>query len=214
MRSYQAVIWDWNGTLLDDVGLCLLIVNELLADHGVPSLSSERYREIFDFPARLYWERAGLDLSRVDFQTISSRFCERFEDQLRETALHPDAASILSSVREFGIAQYLVSNTEQAALIRLVEYYELSGHFEALQGMPNTLAEGKLAAGSSLIHDFSLDPDTTLMVGDTIHDAEVARELGVDCVLVASGHQARSRLEGLGCPVVDSLSGLQPVLGA
>ncbi len=200
--------------MLDDVELCLVIVNELLADHGVPSLSRNRYREIFDFPVRLYWERAGLDLGRVDFQAISSRFCERFEDRLHETALHAHAAPVLRSIRQFGIAQYLLSNTEHAALIKLVDHYELSGHFEALQGMSNTLAEGKLAAASALVDDFALDPGTTLMVGDTSHDAEVARELGVDCVLVAIGHQARRRLEGLGCQVVDSLADLQSAVSA
>ena len=55
MKKYETVIWDWNGTLLDDVTLSLSIVNELLLEHNIPILTRERYREIFDFPVRLYY---------------------------------------------------------------------------------------------------------------------------------------------------------------
>jgi phosphoglycolate phosphatase len=214
LETYKTVIWDWNGTLLDDVELCLSIVNELLADYDLPALTKARYQEIFDFPVRLYWERAGLDLERVDFQTVSSRFCERFECRLPSASLYPGATRVLHSARDAGISQFLLSNTEQTALTRLVAHYELSAHFDSVKGMRDTLAEGKLAGGSALLRAHSLDPDATLMVGDTSHDAEVARELGVDCVLIAQGHQAAGRLEGRGCVVVDSIGDLPALLRA
>jgi phosphoglycolate phosphatase-like HAD superfamily hydrolase len=52
-----------------------------------------------------------------------------------------------------------------------------------------------------------------LLVGDTAHDAEVARELGVDVVLVAGGHQSRKRLEATGELVVDGIEALFGVEG-
>jgi phosphoglycolate phosphatase len=89
MKNYDTVIWDWNGTLLDDVALSLSIVNELLFEHNLPRLSRERYGEIFDFPVRLYYERAGLDLTLVNFETISGEFCSRFEARLKSAPLFP-----------------------------------------------------------------------------------------------------------------------------
>ncbi len=68
MRGYASVIWAWNSTLLDDVDLSLGIVNELLSDHGVPPLTLSRYKDIFDVPVSLYWERAGLDLNGEERQ--------------------------------------------------------------------------------------------------------------------------------------------------
>jgi hypothetical protein len=64
------------------VVLALTVVNELLTEYGVPTLTSSRYKEIFDFPVLLYYKRAGLDLERHDFHGISEKFCSRFEERL------------------------------------------------------------------------------------------------------------------------------------
>jgi len=201
MKRYDAVVWDWNGTLLDDVDLCLVVVNEVLADYGAPALSRERYLDIFDFPARLYWKRAGLNLDRIDFNEVSARFRELFENQLSRANLQPGTLHILGLVHRAGIRQFLISNTEHSALARMTESYGLTAFFDAIQGMDTGLADGKLPAARLILERFSLDPSRVLLVGDTSHDAEVARKLGAACVLVAEGHQGPGRLRGLGVPV-------------
>src|SRR5215471_1095283 len=85
--KYESVIWDWNGTLLDDVVLAVEIVNDLFQEHGVGRLTTEQYRELFDFPVTLYYERAGLDSNRHDFNMISERFCDRFEREFHRVSL-------------------------------------------------------------------------------------------------------------------------------
>jgi phosphoglycolate phosphatase len=67
MAAWTSVVWDWNGTLLDDVQLSLDIINEILSEQGITALTANRYREIFDIPASVYWERAGLDLHKIPF---------------------------------------------------------------------------------------------------------------------------------------------------
>ena len=56
------------------------------------------------------------------------------------------------------------------------------------------------------------DPARCLMVGDTDHDAETARAMGVRCILYAGGHQTRARLEATGCAVIDRLEDLPALL--
>ena len=218
MTRYEAVVWDWNGTLLDDVDLCLVVVNEILAEYEFPALSRRRYLEIFDFPARVYWERAGLNLGRIDFTEVSARFCELFEAQLSRAGLQLGSLDVLGLVRRAGIRQFLISNTEHPALARTTESYGLTAFFDDIQGMDTGLADGKLPAARLVLERFSLDPTRVLLVGDTTHDAEVARELGAACVLVAEGHQTRSRLQGYGVPVLASLrelsARLAPMLSA
>jgi phosphoglycolate phosphatase len=206
--KYESVIWDWNGTLLDDVDVALEIVNDLLEECGVPRLTTDRYREIFDFPVTLYYERAGLDFNRHDFNWISERFCNRFEREFDRVALFSSAPEILRAVRESGMRQFLLSGTEHYALHRMTSRRGALDFFDAAKGLHDNKAAGKHGAAQDMMEQFQLQPARTVMIGDTTHDADVARHLGVDCILVSSGHHSRDRLILKDCPVVDSLSAL------
>jgi phosphoglycolate phosphatase len=205
MKKYDTVIWDWNGTLLDDVTLSLSIVNELLSEHNIPKLTRERYREIFDFPVRLYYERAGLDLTRINFETISGEFCARFEARLLQAPLFPAVNRTLEAVDQSGARQFLLSSTEHRALNRMVSSFGLDGRFEAAKGLADGLAKGKLNAGLELLDQYQIKPQSAVLIGDTLHDAEVADALGVDCLLISSGHHSHERLSKLNHPVFSSL---------
>jgi phosphoglycolate phosphatase len=205
MKKYDTVIWDWNGTLLDDVTLSLSIVNELLSEHNIPKLTRERYREIFDFPVRLYYERAGLDLTRINFETISGEFCARFEARLQQAPLFPAVNRTLEAVDQSGARQFLLSSTEHRALNRMVSSFGLDGRFDAAKGLADGLAKGKLNAGLELLDQYQIKPQSAVLIGDTLHDAEVADALGVDCLLISSGHHSHERLSKLNHPVFSSL---------
>jgi phosphoglycolate phosphatase len=210
MRKYDAVIWDWNGTLLDDVDLVVRIVNELFTEYGVPSLTPCRYKQIFDFPVRLYYERAGLDFSKHDFRQVSEKFCARFEERVYTARLFSGVPRILETLRQAGVRQFILSGTEQQALHRMVGRYGLAALFDTARGLDDHLAAGKVDAGHDLVDRYQIETGRAVMIGDTAHDAEVARELGMECLLVASGHHSPERLSGLGFPVFDSLSALSP----
>jgi len=208
MKRYDCIIWDWNGTLLDDFTLALSVVNELLREYGVETLTPARYRQIFDFPVRRYYERAGLDLTRHDFREISEKFCSRFEARLHLIPLFPSASAVLRQTRAGGLRQYLLSGTEQHTLRRMTNHYGITELFEFAQGLDDHFAEGKLGAGRALLNQCEIQPDCAVMVGDTTHDAEVAKELGMDCILLSSGHHSYERLSTLGFPVFESLETL------
>jgi len=208
MKKYDSIIWDWNGTLLDDLVLALDVVNELLIEYGVPTLTTTRYKEIFDFPVRLYYERAGLDLGRHDFHQISEKFCTRFESRLHRARLFPEARTILDAANESGARQFILSGTEQDALDRMMNRFGLSTIIESAQGLPDKLASGKFVAGRQLVQRCQIESGRAVLIGDTSHDADVARELGMECLLVESGHHSRERLSRLGLPVFPSLDAL------
>lgn len=213
MSAPQAIVWDWNGTLLDDLELSVEIVNGLLDEHRLPPLTPARYRDLFDVPVHLYWERAGLDLARVDFAALSAEFCRRFEAGLDRARVFPDAPRLLAELRRSGKAQLLLSSTEERSLRRMVRAFGLAEAFDAIRGMPDTQARGKAHEGAALLRAAGVDRGRTVLVGDTAHDAEVARALEIECVLIATGHHTRERLEPLGWPVVGSHEALAAALG-
>lgn len=206
--KYDAIIWDWNGTLLDDVDVAVGIVNEVLAEYGVARLSTDRYRDVFEFPVTRYYERVGLDASRHNFDTISEKFCARFEAEFHRVPLFPDTTATLGAIRQSGVRQYLLSGTEHHSLQRMVQRAGALEFFTAAHGLDNMMVAGKQRAAEDLVRRYGLNPSSTIVIGDTTHDADMARHIGADCMLLASGHHSRDRLGAAKFPLFDSLSAL------
>jgi phosphoglycolate phosphatase len=208
LHAYETIVWDWNGTLLDDLDSCLEIANELFDERGLAALTREHYRTIFDFPVRLYYERAGLRLDDAAFRALSVEFCARFDARLERIPLFSRAAQLLQRLAACGTRQLVLSNSEQSSLTRQIERWGLGGLFEHVQGRSDTFATGKIEAGRALLARSGVSQARAVLIGDTLHDAAVAAELGLDCVLVAAGHQSAERLADASCRVVASLDQL------
>lgn len=83
-------------------------------------------------------------------------------------------------------------------------HWKLQEAFDGIHGMAHTLALGKVGGGRALLEAYALECRRTVFIGDATHDAEVARALGASCILLATGHQSRSRLAEAHCPVFDT----------
>lgn len=208
MQLYQHVIWDWNGTLLDDAHLCVDIMNGMLRKRGMPETDSSRYRQIFDFPVRDYYGKLGFDFAGETFESLAAEFCSEYDSRMQECLLHSDGMKMLDALHEVGVAQSLLSSTEQCALTDALRHFSVDRYFSEVVGQADRYATGKIAAGHLMIQRLDIDPGGTVLIGDTLHDHEVATALGIDCVLVCNGHHSRERLEGVHDWVIDSLAEL------
>ncbi|HVW20971.1 MAG TPA: HAD family hydrolase [Opitutaceae bacterium] len=208
LAGYRHLIWDWNGTLLDDLDLCVEVMNSLLAPRSLPLLDRARYRAAFDFPVRDYYARLGFDFRRESFEAVGAEFIATYERRRGECALHDGALSLLAAVQAGGATQSILSAYHRGALREFVGHFGLAPFFLRLNGPEDIYAHGKLELGRNWIRELGLPPAEVLMIGDTLHDAETARAMGVACVLVAAGHHAPERLRGAGVPVYSSLAAL------
>ena len=95
-----------------------------------------------------------------------------------------------------------------------MEERSLSGFFDELLGQSDIYARGKKETGLSYLKESGIDPASAVLVGDTLHDLEVAQAMGTRCVLCAAGHQSRARLEAAGVPVIGTLAELPACLAA
>lgn len=210
---YAHVVWDWNGTLLDDVDLARRVVDAMLLRRGLPGLDRTRYYEIFDFPITSYYERAGFDFGRDPFAALADEFHSRYGARWRGCALRRGAEAALSALGARGVGQSVLSASQQGKLDEQVDHFGLRAYFQVVAGIDDHHAGGKEAQGLALVRELACEPGRILLVGDTVHDYEVALEMGADCVLIADGHQPRARLEQCGAPVLDSVAGLVPPPG-
>ncbi len=205
-QDLQHVIWDWNGTLLDDTWLCIDVMNGLLAERALPLLTRQRYYEIFDFPVVDYYQRLGFDFERDPFSIVGAEFIRRYERRRNEALLHPDAQSTLEHLRDLGLSQSILSAYRHDTLEELLNHTGVRSFFSGVCGSDNVYAHGKLDQGRRWIRELGLDPSRVLMIGDTLHDFDVAQSMSCPCLLVANGYHPRTRLESLGAPVVDTLN--------
>jgi phosphoglycolate phosphatase len=211
--KYRHIIWDWNGTLLDDLDYCLGVMNVILRRRGLPELDRFRYHAVFDFPVRDYYARLGFDATRDRFEDLSVEFITGYDAHRLDCALHPDARPVLAAVQASGRTQSILSAYRHETLMEIVDHFGLGPYFAEIAGLDNIHAHSKVALGRTQVGKLGLSPREILLIGDTTHDLEVARELGVDCVLVAAGHHPAEKLRRCHDCVIDSLTELPTVPG-
>lgn len=212
-KQYRHIIWDWNGTLLNDITLCLQVLNRLLARRGRASITREDYRRNFGFPVIHFYNYLGLDTNDDSFRQVSREFIEDYETHwFEECSLHPEAVNVLTQLAGIGLSHSVLSAARQEALNAGIRHFGIHTHFLGLAGADNIYAEGKIDKGHHWIRQLDWDPQEIVLIGDTVHDFEVARAIGTDCILLAHGHHSFQRLAKTGVPVVHSLGELAPLI--
>ena len=210
---YKHAIWDWNGTLLNDTWLCVEVLNGLLARRGRAPITADDYRENFSFPVIHFYEHLGFDTDVDTFEQVSREFIGDYEKRwFEECILHSDTHEVLSAMTQLGMTHSVLSAAKQEALESGIRHYGIREHFMGLVGTNNIYAEGKIARGKQWIQELPWKPDEVVMIGDTLHDHEVAEAIGADCILLAHGHHTPERLATTGKLVVHSLRELVDVV--
>jgi phosphoglycolate phosphatase len=202
--KYKHIIWDWNGTLVDDAWLCVEIMNNILENRNLNLITIDDYREHFTFPVRDYYVKLGFDFLVEPFEVCGMEFIHDFKNRKFEASLYTQIESILDKLTKIGISHSVLSAQNQTLLDETVTHYQLQNKFEGVNGLDNHYAHSKVNIGKSWIETLSYDHNEVIMIGDTVHDYEVAQAMGTDCILIASGHNSRERLENTGVLVLDS----------
>lgn len=195
LAGKRHVIWDWNGTILDDVDYAVTTINWQLARHNLPTLSYAEYRACFDFPIRDYYDRLGFDYTRTSFESLCHDYIEKYMAGYRQCRPFPAVLEVLQQTRLLCEHQSILSASEQSTLDEMVAHFAIGHLFDHVHGISDRFAASKLDSGRALIKASHVSLADTILVGDTLHDCEVAQALGIDIVLVDHGHHPRARLE-------------------
>lgn len=200
------IIWDWNGTLFDDIATGPAILNEMLIKRGKPPLRDlEHYREIFQFPVENYYRAAGLDFSCETFASMAEDYFALYPIASSDCGLMEGAKEALEAFRQVGFGQNILSASEQSLLEGQLIRLGVREYFSHIIGQKDGYAVGKTEQGILWMEEEKIPPESCVLIGDTDHDAETAHKLGCRCVLLSCGHQSRKRLKQTGAPVVESL---------
>jgi len=208
IEKYKHIIWDWNGTIFNDVELGVEIINGMLAGRGITPLTTELYREKFTIPVQDYYSVIGFDFTKEPFEVVGKEWMEEYERRKYECGLYDGIIDLFEKIEGLGIGQSILSAYSQHTLEEMVDHFNLRKYLEHIAGLDNIYAASKMNLGRELMGKLGHGHGETILIGDTEHDYEVAAGIGSDCLLIANGHQSRNKLLTLGVPVIDDIRSL------
>lgn len=203
--KYRYIIWDWNGTIMDDVKIALAAVNDMLSYWHRPAITLQEYRKAMDTPILLFYEKF-FDMEQTSFDWIAVRFNEYYAAHQEGLFLQEGILEKLEAFRQQGCRQIVLSSSATEIIQGYARSYGIAEYFESVLGADNLLSESKIWRAVHYCRGNQIDLSRAVLVGDTVHDFEVARELGTECVLLSCGHQDRESLEKCGCPVYGNIT--------
>ena len=209
--KYTHILWDFNGTILDDVDVGIESVNALLKKRGLSVVpDADYYRSVFCFPIINYYEKLGFDFSVEPFSELAVERGNEYMSRVSVATVNNGVVDLLKKVRDEGLGQILVSATEKEMLKKQLSMIGISNLFDEVYGLDNIHAVNKVSVAKTWREKNPLA--RALFVGDTDHDFETAMAIDADCVLFCGGHQGRETLSRMGCLVVDNFCDLREII--
>ena len=214
MIALKHIIWDWNGTMLDDRWLTIAAMNIVLARRNMAELTEDLYLQLFTSPVIEYYQRLGFDFDKEPFSVSGSEFINEYNARAFEPQLHDGIIDLIAELNENGVSHSILSASSQKILNKLAKHHNINHYFIAVLGQDNHYAYGKIETGKMWINKLGIAPKNTLFIGDTEHDLEVANAIGSHCALLSWGHSSTERLENRGINVFDAMSDLKSWINA
>ncbi len=208
----ENILFDFNGTIVNDVDLCLTILNDMLTlrKHNVVDL--KQYLEIFDFPVIEYYKKSGFIFPKDNFDELAKYFITRYKKESIYCPLQNHVKDILDYFTKIGKKLYIVSASEKNLLLDQLKTYKIDQYFLDVSGLDNINASSKVETSKQFVKEKNFNLDKTIFIGDTLHDYEVSKQIGINCILLAKGHQSKERLLKSGCIVIDDLIELKSII--
>lgn len=201
-KKYTHILWDFNGTIFDDVDASRRATNVLLEARGLKQIETvEQLQERFCFPVKKYYSELGFDYSVEPYEDIATEWSKIYDEFSAESGFCNGVDAVIMRLDELGYTQTVLSACESKILTEKLSILGVLSRFKNIFGTDDVNAHSK----TQLVDVWrKLNPNAVaLVIGDTGHDFEVADIVGADCILYSGGYNSRERLSKFGCPVID-----------
>lgn len=198
--KYDYVLWDWNGTILDDLDATLFAVNDLLAVYGLPPMDHSTYYSYIDTPIYKFYEHI-FDLNVVTMEMIKPLYGKFYADHENDILLAAGAEDTVKVLNGLGVKQFILSAAHVDELTKYAKKLGVLDLFQKIDASPDFDAGSKIDRAKLLMANENIRADRCVMVGDTLHDLDTANAIGVDCILYSKGHTDLAALLRTGKPV-------------
>ena len=199
------VIWDFNGTILDDLKISIESADELLTRYDLPIIGDvEKYYSVFGFPIIGYYERVGFDFTKYDFSVLANEWVDIYLSKVPYATLRDGIIETVDKLNSLGIKQTILSMSEENMLRSQIESFGITDKFDEIYGLNDIYATSKLELAR--YWRSTHQGENVIYVGDTEHDAESAEIIGAKLLMITGGHQSYETLKALGKPIITAPS--------
>jgi phosphoglycolate phosphatase-like HAD superfamily hydrolase len=209
------IVWDWNGTLLDDLPIVIEAVNSSIAALGEGPITADDYRDHYTRPVRHFYDRLfGRTISDDDWLRLNAGFHDSYFTLAEDVDLAPGALEAMAMIDRAGWTQSLLSMSPHDWLGRIVSRLGLTHRFDLIDGLAGST--GGLKARHLEVHleTLEVDGEATAVIGDTPDDVAAALHVGATPILFHGGSHHRDVLEEQGVPIAETLvEAVELVLG-
>lgn len=179
---FRNLIFDWSGTLVDDLGPVIEATNAVFERYHLPPFDRDRFRREFRLP---YSEFYAEFLPDIPLAELEVHFRPAFSSAKSPVTVLPHAREKLEWCTHHGIRAFVLTSMDTQAFERQMDDFQLRQHFEATySGVID-----KRDMIHEIIERHRLKPQETAFVGDMTHDVETARHGGLSSIAVLTGYQ-------------------------
>lgn len=178
---FRNLIFDWSGTLVDDLGPVLEATNAVFGKYGLEAFDRDRFRRQFRLPYREFYEEF---LPGIPLEELEEHFRPAFRESRAPVTVLPHAREKLEWCADHGIRAFVLTSMDAQAFQHQLEQFGFGGFFEATYA--GVLDKREVI--HRILETHRLDPQETAFVGDMTHDVETARHGGVASIAVLTGY--------------------------
>ena len=178
---FRNLIFDWSGTLVDDLGPVIEATNAVLGKYEIAALDRESFRRAFRLPYREFYAEL---LPDVSLEELEAHFRPAFDAAVTPVTVLPHAREKLEWCSALGIRAFVLTSMDKLAFERQMDDFGFRHHFEATYSG----VQDKREIIHEILETHQLIPAETAFVGDMTHDVETARHGGVSSIAVLTGY--------------------------
>ncbi|WP_322996806.1 HAD-IA family hydrolase [Castellaniella sp.] len=195
LSAYRAVIFDWDGTLLDSTHHIVSALIGACRDLGLPEPSREAAGWVIGLSLQAALEQLVPGLKPEQIDPFVDRYRAHFMQRQGEIHFFDGQVGLLRALHANGTILGVATGKSRRGLDQSIEQLGLQGLFQATRTVDEAHGKPDPDMLNQLLSELDLTPDATLMVGDTTHDVLMARAAGLDSLAVAYGAHRADLLE-------------------
>ena len=189
-RQFDLIAFDWDGTLFDSTTLIARCIQAACADVGTVVPSDEAASYVIGLGLAEALQHAAPGLTREQYPALADRYRHHYFARQHEIVLFPGTLEMLAALKARNHWLGVATGKSRRGLDEALRSADLLRHFDATRTADETASKPHPQMLHELMAEFGVEPERTLMIGDTTHDLQMAMNAGVASVGVSYGAHA------------------------